>query len=1188
MTERSPASKEEETEESNNKMLSSSSSPPDGDDQSGGGDEAQEGTTVTQPLSTTTTSAVLHQPKLEDSNRDGSLKDHDDDDDDEEHRRYSVRRNKGKQLLVQAAASNSFDEIIDNIYPPLSSSNMDTVASPLVVTNKNKPSPYIATATTTTATTPATKSVEIDTSVTPRAALSEAVMENLDFEILDDEEEEDLEEDDDGDMIEEVIEEVDENDDDDDESDAENIILHRVEELSLEDASDEEEQEEDQDLISTPSATQKSLSEGHEMKRSQSMEGSSSKTTNDNKTPGSPVPFKKVRSHDSDYHHSTKVQVPAPSPNNSHHRRRLSGLLFAGGGGGGASSSSSQKYPLSPRRHSSHTSRNSGSSERRISGSDIVPPSHSNETVESIEDRIIVGSTTTNNNNSKKSTGFTKLLRSTMGAIKDGMKSDTSSAGTTSIDLFGDSGVAAVMDDQESSSDESSYDEDEHWLEDEAPILFDDDIDPVIDCSTFATLPNSFLGLAPDLYDYLDVDLVKNVQDQNVSTFSWENHLFVKGLLQLLAERDMIGVEDDIHDSRNISKMGVLRKKHAKSGWRVKYVEVRKGNLTYFADKEHEKRKTVHLRKRTCTCRGKDLAFELIVDSGKRLQWMAKSEQECQGWIRAINQAMIGDTDDTRDAPLDLSTHQSAIDDFKSVQDSMKEVKTRKDYLLAVNSLLYRQTESSALRVPMKWIRDNESGAIEKADRAPNAPNEVIKYTIRDFWESLCSASIVLNGYLVEANSTYSAERVIGSLTRCILEFDKVENQQGFDQAFNSLKRLSEDEESFITELEAVSYARSILSGALQSVSRGDMQAAVEYLFSTSDVACVQLESSEPLHIDVSFAGDDFSEDEPKTSDFGGWIETKNKKGSKWKRRYFVASEGVLSYFERADPRPYNLRGQIVLQDAKMSQMEGNILSIEFDEKERLLRFQDRTDLVQWKAVFDTDKELMDSLAGAPADSEMDNTTGKTDQEGGGVQTNDSMSPTGGKNRNRVRTGSSDADGSSKGVRRAGVKFLKNAADGMGKAKAQANRAAASGMKKARTATDAGMKSIRSGAGLFIRGVRRSPSSDLFPGRRRRPTPDMLSTSTRNMPQSEKREPTVQAVVELNSVFKVVSRASLEGDNESDDLLIVRVKLYQGFLLSGGPYGRLASGDELLLMEFSTGEDVEEVENEALEPPTSL
>jgi hypothetical protein len=68
--------------------------------------------------------------------------------------------------------------------------------------------------------------------------------------------------------------------------------------------------------------------------------------------------------------------------------------------------------------------------------------------------------------------------------------------------------------------------------------------------------------------------------------------------------------------------------------------------------------------------------------------WMAKSEKECQGWIRAINQAMIGDMDDTRDAPFDVSTYQNAIDDFQAVQTSMKDVKTRQEYLVAINSLL--------------------------------------------------------------------------------------------------------------------------------------------------------------------------------------------------------------------------------------------------------------------------------------------------------------------------------------------------------------------------------------------------------------------------------------------------------------------------------------------------------------------
>jgi hypothetical protein len=1028
-------------------LLTPSSSPQDLDDEI----ESENGKDSTVPLAPPLPSKI--------ENNTGELPDYEGGD---EHKRYSVRHQ--NKLLVQTAESNSFDDL-DHMLP---SAEIDSGAS-------------IHTGT------PVGPSVAVDTSETPTAALSEAVMENMDFEILPDDEEEDDNE------VEGQGEEY--------ESDSENI-LHRVEELSLEEDDDDDDEDETDDEDVRPSS--ELLKQNCEIKESQSFEHPNKDT--EISAPSSPVTFKKSRSSES---HGSKT--PA-SPSNSHHRRRLSGF-FTG---------SSQKKPLSPRRNCVQNAR----SNSQVGTNADIALTQSNDIIES---------TTSDEKIAKRGQRFTTLIRTTMGAIKDGIKSDASSTSTVPVDTTGDRDVAGVMDDDGSSSDESSYDEDEHWFEDEAPILFEDDIDQVVDCSTFTTLPNSFLGLPPDMYDYLDLDLVKNIKDQNVSTFAWEHHLFVKGLLQLLAERDMIGVEDDVHDSRNISKMGVLRKKHAKSGWRVKYLEVRKGNLTYFADKENEKRKTVHLRKRTCSCKGEDKTFELIVDNGKRLLWMAKSEQECQGWINAINQAMIGDTDNTRDAPVDLTTYQIAIDDFKSVQNSIREVKTRKDYLVAMNSLLYRQSSSSALRVPMKWIRDSCTNKIDNTNGAPNAPSELIRYTIRDFWESLCSSSIVLNGYLVEANSTYSAERVIGALTRCILEFDKVENREGFDEAFNSLKRASEGTDLFITELEAVSYARSILSGALQSASRGDLKAAVEFLFSGSDLACVKLESSEPLHIDVSFAGDDFSEDEPRSSDFVGWIDTKSKKGNKWKKRYFVASGGVLNYFEKADPRPYRLRGQLVLHDAKFSQQEGNILCIEAGEKERLLRFEDRTDLVRWKAIFDKDKELIDP--NDPNDLEI---AEEADQADDSLQPSNSMSPTSGSNtRRRARTGSSEGDvsGSLKGVRGAGAKFLKNAAGGMGKAKAQANRAAVEGMKRARNAKDAGMKSIRSGAGMFIRGVRRNPSSDSFPGGRRRPTQDMLSSSTRNMAQNEKREPTVQAIVEMNSVFKVVWRASSDEEKESDDLL---------------------------------------------------
>jgi hypothetical protein len=47
------------------------------------------------------------------------------------------------------------------------------------------------------------------------------------------------------------------------------------------------------------------------------------------------------------------------------------------------------------------------------------------------------------------------------------------------------------------------------------------------------------------------------------------------------------------------------------------------------------------------------------------------------------------------------------------------------------------------------------------------------------------------------------------------------------------------------------------------------------------------------------------------------------------------------------------------------------------------------------------------------------------------------------------------------------------------------------------------------------------------------------------------------------------------------------VKLFQAFLLSGGPNGRLARGDELVELEF-VGDGPDEIDRAYLEPPTLL
>ena len=102
---------------------------------------------------------------------------------------------------------------------------------------------------------------------------------------------------------------------------------------------------------------------------------------------------------------------------------------------------------------------------------------------------------------------------------------------------------------------------------------------------------------------------------------------------------------------------------------------------------------------------------------------------------------------------------------------------------------------------------------------------------------------------------------------------------------------------------------------------------------------------------------------------------------------------------------------------------------------------------------------------------------------------------------------------------------------------------------------------------------------------RRRPTSEMLRSSTRNIQyRSEKIEPTVQVVVEWNSVYQVLPKGSTE-----EALMFVKVKSFQAFLLSGGPNGRLARGDELLEMEFTEGDKKSSNHDpKFLELPTSL
>jgi hypothetical protein len=660
------------------------------------------------------------------------------------------------------------------------------------------------------------------------------------------------------------------------------------------------------------------------------------------------------------------------------------------------------------------------------------------------------------------------------------------------------------------------YSDHGHASIDDDSQIFEDDADQLVDFSTLSSLPNSFLSPPPDTYDYLDPELVKSIEQQDISVFAWEHHLLTKGLMQLLAERDHIGVEGDIHDNSNVLKMGPLKKRYAQKLWSVKYVEIRKGNLTYYDDKamkEGKNRRTIiHLRKRTCKCEAlakmKDnFVFALFDEGGPKRVWMAKSEEARDGWIRAINQAMIGETDDSLDFPLNMTLYKKAIEEYTSVRKFLEDAKTLKDYFrVASTLLLYRQNTSSALRVPMKWIRDEilperkDVSEKREEEKKRDTPHERVKSTVSNFWNNFCNTSIVLNGYLIEGDSAYSRERAIGSLSRCILEFDKVDTQVSNVGSLKLVKR--GDVNNFLTESEAVTHARSILTGILRSKTRNESLTTVEKLISNeSVVSSIEVKKTEPPNIDVSFAGDDFSgQYEPEPNDLSGWIPSRHKKKSTWKDKFFVLSEGVLSFYLEAYPRPFGLRGQFVLKDSKVEAfdrgLEGSILEIEGKDHYRQLLFQDRAEFVRWKAIIER-----------TCDANIERLSPTHDIEEMGTLELKKRTPRGPKSFQKLQKEAKDS-------RERAYRVMKEAKD--------------AGMNSIKKSSDKMKDASEKIARKFQK--RHRPA-------RRRPTTDMLLTSTRALQLvSEKREPTVQVVVELNNVIEVMTK-SKDNDLNQDVMM---------------------------------------------------
>jgi hypothetical protein len=764
----------------------------------------------------------------------------------------------------------------------------------------------------------------------------------------------------------------------------------------------------------------------------------------------------------------------------------------------------------------------------------------------------------------------------------------------------------ALMDDE--SVDSSSSDSDQQgrpWQ-------------PPIDWSDMPTLPHFFS--TSDTLTLPKTSSITPFSHQDACRCAWEQGHLLQAVLLLLAERDQVGVEGSVHSDSNIWKQGPLKKKLQKK-WKVKYVELRHGNFCVYEDSHFSGRQVYHLRQNDTVVRKmpEDFVFELSVQGSPTTTWMASSEEERQSWIRGIHASMIGGEMPRRE--VDLVPHLETLMMFTNVRDKVGRAQTKKEYMEAVQVATMMQDDDETFQVPVEWIREqtrkedeDEETELSNSRRNISLPTKKtssthpartqLHHSIADMWAKMGETTFAINGYTVPSHTSLSSERILGGLTRCILEFDRAASTAHHEESGGKLPT----EAATMTELQAVLYARNIIMSVLKSKEQQDASCAVHHLLNNSNLVIVSQSAEDRdfiVNMDVSLAGEELPDDMPITDEYSGWLLVRRPKQSvkSSKRRYAVLSGSVLSYYEKDLPRPNGLRGQVVLNGATIQEEqiepggdgdETPELSIKAKKKDHdvILSFEEEADYIDWKdaiqEAIEVSAHMQESISAIQDEMLQESlNTLSTLQEDEVPQTpTRSKKSIIGRSAQRVQK---LADGSIKG----GIRVIKGTAGGSIRGSMRVVKGAKDkGGKLIKSAKDGGSKVLRGAAGRVNRLRSTKISSRSVPGspglaqRHRRPSLTMLLNNT---PLADKREPTVQCVVQATQVFTVEPRHVGDAPDQQEPWLSVHITLYQAFLLRGGPCGRMGQGDALIEIEIlKVGEEHEDNEEDDSESTFGL
>lgn len=468
---------------------------------------------------------------------------------------------------------------------------------------------------------------------------------------------------------------------------------------------------------------------------------------------------------------------------------------------------------------------------------------------------------------------------------------------------------------------------------------------------------------------------------QDIATLNMvmEHRIFLKAILGLLAERDNKATEIGMNDP-NMLKSGPLKKaSHLVKGiWKVKFVELRRGMLTYYENNVKDEsdgqllRKNLPLDFNDCSVRAvkisrngvvavKGSSFELVANNTRRL-WLCKSKEERRAWMDAIGDAMVGGslTQSNKVNPQlhgkqgsvsSQSPFKSDLKTYLKVQGVLKNAKTKSDYMATIQDLV-----SQPLEVPVQWIMEqvdkppetnNSGGEAENNNGQQSAFYEAaVAKGIDQLWRDLSRDAIMINQELFKGDVGHGPEKMIGALARNIVTTSRSATS-------------GKSTRYVIPESKAFAYARDVLLSVNRTRSGGDSYYCIDTLCSNTDLVVITPSSreAEPLSISVEMMNDEATEETTDYSinDKSGWLRTRNRIQMSWRRRFFVLSEGTLSLYRESSPRPHGLRGQMVVLDANISVDRNKdkhgyfVLSIvPKDGLDRFLYFKNESKLLAW------------------------------------------------------------------------------------------------------------------------------------------------------------------------------------------------------------------------------------------------